>query len=545
MSFLRSIFLFFKTQIFLQASLFQNESRAIRSKRIQIIFLNYDSMFYSLMLMIIFRAYFLFLDPSSFQTTICFCVFLPGMAFLLILSKIYIMQNPVSQKEDEKICLKNLELYENNLGFYSSILTMWMICILPFTIYFESPKFNIGIQFMMSKLVLNYIDAAFAQTKMHSLINELIFYLIYFIIMNLQLFSYVNLFFIGSAAVSSYFIYNVNFRYQSITSSILKRKMGLIKLNNEIFQTLNEPLLIINHSGDEPIFKNHAFLDLQKDLSIKNALSVLNFFKNQSNYTLQETIEKEMKYKFKDKNNQTITSTFTLYYPSSSSSSPSKHQCFSVRRIFQKLHCINEEVIGIYFHNLGEEETANILKAKANIMNKIILSFFKDTYSQFINLISLLELVKEKIQIEGEYLVRSIMNCNELIFENLHCLKDYLEIISKEFTLHLEYIDIKEFFNEIKSFFKSTIMGKAPNLQLNFEICKNLTKIISDRKRMREIIINLMLNSFKYTEKGSITISASLNFDKDLEISIQDTGFGFTEEQLFRLNNSMELYNQI
>ena len=252
-----------------------------------------------------------------------------------------------------------------------------------------------------------------------------------------------------------------------------------------------------------------------------------------------------MKYKFKDKNNQTITSTFTLYYPSSSSSSPSKHQCFSVRRIFQKLHCINEEVIGIYFHNLGEEETANILKAKANIMNKIILSFFKDTYSQFINLISLLELVKEKIQIEGEYLVRSIMNCNELIFENLHCLKDYLEIISKEFTLHLEYIDIKEFFNEIKSFFKSTIMGKAPNLQLNFEICKNLTKIISDRKRMREIIINLMLNSFKYTEKGSITISASLNFDKDLEISIQDTGFGFTEEQLFRLNNSMELYNQI
>lgn len=149
------------------------------------------------------------------------------------------MQNPVSQKEDEKICLKNLELYENNLGFYSSILTMWMICILPFTIYFESPKFNIGIQFIMSKLVLNYIDAAFAQTKMHSLINELIFYLIYFIIMNLQLFSYVNLFFIGSATVSSYFIYNVNFRYQSITSSILKRKMGLIKLNNEIFQTLN------------------------------------------------------------------------------------------------------------------------------------------------------------------------------------------------------------------------------------------------------------------------------------------------------------------
>lgn len=48
------------------------------------------------------------------------------------------------------------------------------------------------------------------------------------------------------------------------------------------------------------------------------------------------------------------------------------------------------------------------------------------------------------------------------------------------------------------------------------------------------MLINLIGNSFKFTTKGSIKISAcqSSSFPKDIEISIEDTGIGISEENL-------------
>ena len=66
-------------------------------------------------------------------------------------------------------------------------------------------------------------------------------------------------------------------------------------------------------------------------------------------------------------------------------------------------------------------------------------------------------------------------------------------------------------------------------------------EINSDRNRLRQVLMNLMTNSVKFTFQGFIKISASLNRDDEqtfVEFSIEDSGIGIKDEdqaKLFKL----------
>ena len=61
--------------------------------------------------------------------------------------------------------------------------------------------------------------------------------------------------------------------------------------------------------------------------------------------------------------------------------------------------------------------------------------------------------------------------------------------------------------------------------------------VILDKDRTKQIILILVTNSIKYTENGDINLRASLNIQSELEISISDTGCGFTSEETEIFNN--------
>jgi PAS domain S-box-containing protein len=72
-------------------------------------------------------------------------------------------------------------------------------------------------------------------------------------------------------------------------------------------------------------------------------------------------------------------------------------------------------------------------------------------------------------------------------------------------------------------------------------------EIYSDRKRVLQCILNLLSNALKYTQEGSVHISA-MEIDDQVEIKVKDTGIGISEtnkEKLFqpfeRLNSPMRI----
>jgi signal transduction histidine kinase len=59
-----------------------------------------------------------------------------------------------------------------------------------------------------------------------------------------------------------------------------------------------------------------------------------------------------------------------------------------------------------------------------------------------------------------------------------------------------------------------------------------LPEICNDSVKFRQIVLNLLSNAAKFTERGTITVHARvLNESKELEVSVSDTGIGMSEEQ--------------
>ncbi len=64
---------------------------------------------------------------------------------------------------------------------------------------------------------------------------------------------------------------------------------------------------------------------------------------------------------------------------------------------------------------------------------------------------------------------------------------------------------------------------------------KDLPKVKIDEEKLKQVLINLIGNSIKYTEKGSVTVSSYVKNEKYLALSIKDTGIGMNKEERNRL----------
>ncbi|GHV49072.1 hypothetical protein FACS1894204_13580 [Synergistales bacterium] len=100
--------------------------------------------------------------------------------------------------------------------------------------------------------------------------------------------------------------------------------------------------------------------------------------------------------------------------------------------------------------------------------------------------------------------------------------------------------NIKTLFDDIAVFFQD--QTSESELSLRFEIDPALpTALVGDPLRLRQIFINLLDNAYKFTEKGSITVRASVleryqsgvaGDDIKLGFAVEDTGIGIAPKQI-------------
>lgn len=86
--------------------------------------------------------------------------------------------------------------------------------------------------------------------------------------------------------------------------------------------------------------------------------------------------------------------------------------------------------------------------------------------------------------------------------------------------------------NEIKEVVKLTIPKSSANI--TYEI-KDEIKLEADRKMLKQMLLEVLSNSAKFTNSGHITIKAFYDKEK-LIIEVQDSGIGIKEEELKELN---------
>ncbi|WP_054939804.1 sensor histidine kinase [Paenibacillus ihuae] len=78
---------------------------------------------------------------------------------------------------------------------------------------------------------------------------------------------------------------------------------------------------------------------------------------------------------------------------------------------------------------------------------------------------------------------------------------------------------------------KVKLKANEKGLNLSFESSGPVSLVRGDRKRMEQIVLNLLENAIRYTEKGSITAGLQYTGTTVL-LSVEDTGIGIPEEDL-------------
>jgi signal transduction histidine kinase len=91
--------------------------------------------------------------------------------------------------------------------------------------------------------------------------------------------------------------------------------------------------------------------------------------------------------------------------------------------------------------------------------------------------------------------------------------------------------DLCALVNEVISENKPSVEKKG--LVVSATVCPESVNVHGDRGKLKQVIGNLLDNSVKYTQKGSITVSLSSNKEKRKAVlTIKDTGVGIKPETI-------------
>ncbi len=119
----------------------------------------------------------------------------------------------------------------------------------------------------------------------------------------------------------------------------------------------------------------------------------------------------------------------------------------------------------------------------------------------------------------------------------LNLINDVLDISKIEagqLTIAQEPCDIKEAIEKVARNMKP--LAEKKGISLEAEISPEITPVISDQRRVEQVVFNLVNNAIKFTEKGSVRIDCFIDGGQMLT-RIVDTGIGIKRqdmEQLFQ-----------
>ncbi|GAA6205345.1 ABC transporter substrate-binding protein [Thalassotalea sp. SU-HH00458] len=144
---------------------------------------------------------------------------------------------------------------------------------------------------------------------------------------------------------------------------------------------------------------------------------------------------------------------------------------------------------------------------------------------------SLQLLKQEKLSEKGQEYVENAISSGESLLVVINDILDFSKIEAGKLML-----DIKPF--DFAALFETTIKNvqhipKDKGLNFSWSIGDMHSYWLGDDIRIKQILINLLSNAFKFTEEGSISIQCQEQIKNDIPsiiIEITDTGIGLTEE---------------
>ncbi len=155
-----------------------------------------------------------------------------------------------------------------------------------------------------------------------------------------------------------------------------------------------------------------------------------------------------------------------------------------------------------------------------------------------------------KAQSKKEY-VKIIQTSGNHLLDIINDIIDISKIDAEQTSLYETDFDLNTLLFEIYQFFQSLITEKGNNqvqLLLNHDKLDIEYPVFTDKKILKQILINLIGNAIKFTDKGSVEFGYEIKNSDTILFKVKDTGIGMTEDELQfvfdRFRQGDETYNR-
>ncbi len=127
--------------------------------------------------------------------------------------------------------------------------------------------------------------------------------------------------------------------------------------------------------------------------------------------------------------------------------------------------------------------------------------------------------------------IGDINDCGTHLLELINDILDFSKGEAGKIELRIEDISIPEIISETVRFFSEK--AKRENIRIIERIAPNLPMVRADARKIKQILLNLISNSIKFTEDGGkIEISCNLDKNNNFVFTVSDTGLGMNEEDI-------------
>ncbi|MFH1617651.1 MAG: histidine kinase N-terminal 7TM domain-containing protein [Candidatus Margulisiibacteriota bacterium] len=213
------------------------------------------------------------------------------------------------------------------------------------------------------------------------------------------------------------------------------------------------------------------------------------------------------------------------------------------------LHDSQNKQIGSLFM-LQDVSQRKLLENELRVQNKMILQFIgqnfyriKDDFSPVMfqelrtpvtamrdSLSQILEESYGKINDNQKRLIEIARRNSERIYRLLSSILDFYKLKAGKSEMKLVRSDIRKVLQDVYGAFK--ILTQSNTISLILNVPEAPLEADFDNDFIRQVVLNLVFNAFKFTEKGEIEMLASKEGDGSILICVADTGPGVSPEEI-------------
>ncbi len=206
-----------------------------------------------------------------------------------------------------------------------------------------------------------------------------------------------------------------------------------------------------------------------------------------------------------------------------------------------------------YTHNLEKkvtERTKELEEAKlraeesSKSRSEFLANMSHEIRTPMNGVLGMLELLTETtLNKKQTHYVTTAQNSGNNMLVILNDILDLSKVESGKLVIEEEEFDLYETVDNLASIFASELQAKG--VELIVDIDPAIPKcLLGGQTRFWQVVMNLLGNAKKFTEKGEIYLTLSLNEIKgeeiDLSVSVKDSGIGIAEKSLAKVFESFE-----